>query len=55
MYNVIPSISQQLTTIIWYNNVKKFSYDNYQAIFAFILILYMIRADVQLGKYYNFF
>ena len=55
MYNVVPGISQQPTTIIWYSNAEKFSYDSYLAISAFILLLYVVGADAQLGEYYNFF
>lgn len=31
------------------------SYDSYLAIFAFILLSYLVRVDVQLGEHYNFF
>ena len=37
MYNIIPDIFKQTTTIIWYNNVEKCSNDSYLAISAFIL------------------
>ena len=55
MYNVVPGISQQPTTIIWYSNAEKFRYDSYLAISAFILLSYVVGVDAQLGEHYNFF
>ncbi len=55
MYNVVPGISQQPTTIIWYTNTEKFRYDSYLAISAFILLSYVVGVTAQLGEYYNFF
>lgn len=55
MYNVVFNILQQLTIIIWFNNVEKFTYNNYLSIFIFILLLYVVEINMQLGKYYNFF
>ena len=55
MYNVVPGISQQPTTIIWYSDSEKFSYNSYLAISVFILLSYMVVLDAQLGEHYNFF
>ena len=45
MYNIVPGIFQQPTTIIWYSNTEKFSYNNYLAISAFILLFYVVEVD----------
>ena len=35
--------------------MEKFSYDNYLAISAFVLLSYVVGVDTQLSEYYNFF
>ena len=45
MYNIVSGISQQPTTIIWYSNMEKFSYNSYLAISAFILLSYVVRVE----------
>lgn len=53
--NITDIITQLLIIFIWYTNMEKFTYNNYLAIFIFNLRLYIIKIDMQLDKYYNFF
>ena len=55
MLNVTEGKTQLPRNIIEHNNLRKFRYDDYLAIFRFKLLSYVVWVDAWLGEHCGFF